>query len=444
MKNKIFEGKVVDYTHDGKGVVKYDNYPIFVKDTIIDEEVNVKIVKWKKKYGFGRCLDVIKSSSGRIQPECPYFKRCGGCQLQFMAYPLQKEFKIRKLKNAYSKQGINLENIEFIENQHPFYYRNKLSIPLTMVNNEISAGLYKENSNDIIPIKQCLIQDDNINELLNKVVNLLNKYQINIYDKNTNKGYLRQLVMRSSMNTKQVLVGFIVNEQKYSNKLIEVIKELEKEELIKSIVINFNTRKDNVILGDTNLIVYGDGFIQDEINGLKFNISLNSFYQVNTNQMNKLYLKAIEMAQLNKDDIVLDAYCGVGSISSYLSKYVAQVVGVDIVESAISNALENKVLNNLANIAFYCDDVNLFLSKNHNKFNVVFLDPPRKGCSEEFLNKLIEMNPHKIVYIACDPATQARDIKKLQEHNYKFENICAVDMFSQTYHTESIVVLSKS
>lgn len=443
MKNKVFEEQVIDYTHDGKGVVKYDNYPIFVKDTIIGEEVSIKIIKWKKKYGFGRCLDIIKQSPGRVKPKCSYFKRCGGCQLQFMSYPFQKEFKIRKLKNAFSKQGINLEEIEFIENKYPLYYRNKLSIPLTVSDGMISAGLYKENSNDIIPIDQCIIQDDNINELLNKVVNLLNKYQVSTYDKTTNKGYLRQLVMRSSMNTKQVLLGFIVNETKYSNKLVDVIKELEKEKLIKSIVINFNTRKDNVILGDTNHIIYGDGFIQDEINDLKFNISLNSFYQVNTKQMNNLYLKAIEMAKLNKDDRVLDAYCGVGSISCYLSKYVNQVVGVDIVKSAINNALENKVLNNLTHVDFYCDDVNSFLSKNQNKFNVVFLDPPRKGCSEDFLKKLIDMNPHKIVYIACDPATQARDIKKLQEHNYTLENICAVDMFSQTYHIESIAILKK-
>lgn len=443
MKNKIFTGTIIDYTHDGKGVIKYENYPIFVKDTIIDEEVKVKIVKWKKKYGFGRCLEIISPALKRIEPPCPYFQRCGGCQLQFMAYDLQQDFKIKKIKNALYKQGIKFEKIDFIANEQSFNYRNKLSIPLIKENNIISAGLYQENSNEIIPIKQCLIQDDNINQLLEIIVSLLNKYQIDIYDKKTNKGYLRQLVMRSSIINSEVLVGFVVNEDTYSNKLDALIDELKNNDLVTSIIINYNTRKDNVILGEHNYLAYGKRFIKDTINGLSFNISLNSFYQVNTQQMNKLYLKAIELASLNKDDIVLDAYCGVGSISCYISKYVKEVIGVDIVKSAIDNAIENMHLNNLNNLKFYCDDVNEFMSKHSNKLDVVFLDPPRKGCSIDFLDKLVETNPQKIVYIACDPATQARDIKYLQEFGFVIKEMCAVDMFSQTYHIESICVLTK-
>lgn len=443
MKNKEFVAEIIDYTHDGKGIVKYDNYPIFVKDTILNEKIKTKIVKWKKKYGYGRCLEVINASKQRIEPPCPYFKRCGGCQIQFMDYNLQRDFKLRKVKNAFYKQGINLEKISFIDNPQPFNYRNKLSIPLIKEEGIISAGLYQENSNEIIKIETCLIQEDNINDILKIIVELLNQYHLGIYNKNTNKGYLRQIIIRASHANRQVLVGFVVNEKEYSHKLDKVIEQLKQVDIIKSIVINFNTRNDNVILGQDNLVVYGSGFIQDSINDLTFNISLNSFYQVNNLQMDNLYLKAISMAGLSKDDIVFDAYCGVGTISCYLAKQVKKVIGVDIVESAIDNANENKLINNIENVEFYCEDVNDYLEKHRNQFDVVFLDPPRKGCTIDFLKKVIETNPEKIVYIACDPATQARDVKFLNDNNYQIKEVCAVDMFSQTYHVENIVLLEK-
>lgn len=444
MKNTKFEANVIDYTHDGKGVVKYENYPIFVKDTILDEDVEVKIIKWKKKYGFGKVEKIIKANKHRVEPVCQYYQQCGGCQIQFMDYDMQKEFKLRKIKNAYAKQGIELDEIDFIDNDSSFQYRNKLSIPLKEENGFIQAGLYRENSNDIIGIKSCLIQENNINELLAQVVEALNQSKVKIYNKETLKGYLRQIVIKSSKANNQLLLGFVVNADYYNGSLEKVIETvLKQNKKVKTIVINFNNQNTNVILGKENLIVYGDGYITDTVNNLDFRISINSFYQVNSTQMAKLYNKAIELADLNENDVVFDAYCGVGTISSFISKKVKKAIGVDIVEAAIEDANINKTINELSNVEFYNEDVAKFMKENQETFTKIILDPPRKGASQEFLDDLVLMAAKTIVYIACDVATQARDVKFLVDQGYQIKEVCAVDMFSQTYHIENIVLLEK-
>ncbi|MDH6602941.1 23S rRNA (uracil1939-C5)-methyltransferase [Bacilli bacterium PM5-9] len=442
MKNKIFESKVVDYTHDGKGIIKYDGYPLFVKGTIIGEMVETKIVKWKKKYGFGRALSIKEKSLERVVPLCLDYKLCGGCQIQHMSYNEQISFKKKKITNAFAKQKINFDYINIIENENQFNYRNKLSIPLGVAD-EIYAGLYQENSNNIIKINDCLIQSESINSALKDIVKLLNEYQISIYDKSNNKGYLRQLVIREAISSGDLLIGFVINSKKYNGELDNVIEKMKCISNIKSIVVNFNCEKNNVILGKKSQVVYGDGYIIDNVNGKSFRISLTSFYQVNTIQMNNLYNKAIEMAQLNCNDIVFDAYCGVGTISIYLASNVKKVVGVDIVESSIRDANINMELNKISNIEFICNDVGVFMKKQTNNFDCVFLDPPRKGCSQEFLEDLININPNKVVYISCDVATQARDIRYLIDNGYSISEQCAVDMFSQTHHVENIILLTK-
>lgn len=442
MKNKIFEQKVIDYTHDGKGIVKYNNYPIFVKDCLVDELVAVKIIKWKKKYGFGKLVEVFESSKNRVVPACQFYDKCGGCQLQIMNEIEQINFKKNRIANVFNKQGIQLEKINFLQNDQLFNYRNKLAIPFKKENGKIIAGLYRENSNDIIAIDKCLIQEDLINEVLNNVVVLLNKHQINIYDKEKIKGYLRHLILRSTTNNK-ILVGFVINSNHYNHELDLVINELVNDQRIESIVVNFNNENTNVILGKKSKVFYGPGYIIDTINGLDFKISLTSFYQVNTKQMINLYNKAITLAELNEDDIVFDAYCGIGTISLFIAKHVKRVVGVDIVESAIEDAKDNQSLNKINNTDFICSDVQDYMKKQDNKFSCVFLDPPRKGCTQVFLDDLIVMKPPKIVYIACDPATQARDIKYLISDGYEIMNQCAIDMFSQTYHVENIISLRR-
>lgn len=440
MKNKIIKNvEVVDYTHDGKGIVKVDGYPLFVKDVLVNENIDIKVLKVNKNFGFAKVKKINKESDYRIKPECSYYYQCGGCQLQIMDYPQQVIFKKNKVLNAFLKQKITLENHEFIENKKPLYYRNKISIPLKQ-EDSIKAGLYRENSNDIVIIDECIIQEEMINEVLSEILKYLNEYKISIYDKFSQIGLLRQIVLRSFYSTNEVLVGLVINKDKYNNELDDVIEKIKNINNVKSIVINLNTRNDNVILSDKNYIAYNDGYVNDISNDIKFRISLNSFYQVNSLQMKNLYLKAISLANLNKEDKVFDAYCGVGTISIYLSKYVSSIIGVDIVESAINDAIENKKINNIDNIDFICSDAAKFMKKKQ-AFDCVFLDPPRKGCSKEFLDDLIKINPQKIVYIACDVATQARDVRILLDEGYQIKSSCSIDMFSQTHHIENIVVL---
>jgi len=361
-----------------------------------------------------------------------------------MDYDMQKLFKTNMIKNTYAKQKIELEDVEFIANENPFNYRNKLSIPLVKKNGFIEAGLYRENTNDIVAIDSCLIQEERINDLLKLTVELLNDYDISIYDKETLKGYLRQIVIKSSKSNKELLLGFVVNSKKYKNELAGVTEKLiNKSKYLKTIVINFNDSNTNVILGKENEVIYGDGYIVDTINNLDFRLSINSFYQVNASQMVNLYNKAIEMADFNDQDIVLDAYCGVGTISCFIASNVNKVIGVDIVKEAIEDANVNKKLNKIDNVQFVCDDVTNFMAENTQTFTKVILDPPRKGATVEFLDGLINMNLKSIVYIACDVATQARDVRYLLDNGYTIKEVCGVDMFSQTYHVESVVLLTR-
>lgn len=442
MKDMIFQTSVVDYTHDGKGVVRYNDIPLFVENVLVDEAVTVEITKLKKRYGFGKVINRVVDSPNRVAPICPVYDKCGGCQIQHLAYQEQVAFKKEKIKNAFYKNaGLILNEIAFISNPSAWAYRNKISIPLQK-KDVIELGFYEQKTNNIIAIDTCYLQEDIINQILSKLKALLNARPVSIYDKHPHKGYLRQIVLRSSHSNQQVLLGLVINDKNYHNELdwhIEKITDAFKE--IKGVVINFNTSKNNAILGPENLLVYGSSYIIDNFNNLKFAISLNSFYQVNHQQMINLYDKALELANFKQTDIILDAYCGVGTIGMYASKQVAKVIGVDIVDSAIKDAKNNAQINNISNIEFICDDVEKYMIESTDKFDGVILDPPRKGCSLSFLEALIKIKPQKIIYIACDVATQARDVKVLIDHGYQLQDICGVDMFSQTHHVENIVVL---
>lgn len=443
MKNDILKGKVVDYTHDGKGIVKVDNIPFFIKDVIINEEITFVVTKFKKKFGFGKVIEVLEKSDSRVTPKCEFFQQCGGCQLQHMNYEEQVSFKKAKVLNAFSKYATKLDNLDFIENKDPFYYRNKLSIPFG-ASNAIFVGLYRENSNNIIKIDKCIIQDEMINDSLSVIVEELNKFNPSIYDKFNNNGYLRQLVIKKACSTNQLLLGFVVNDTKYDGYLDQIVSNItDRLSSIKTVVINFNKEPNNVILGKNSYVLKGLGYVEDKIDDIVFNISINSFYQVNYKQMINLYNKAIAFADISRDEVVLDAYCGIGTISLLMAKHAKKVVGVDIVSSAIKDAKNNCNNNGINNVSFVRDDVEKYMTDNKETFNCVIIDPPRKGCSPYFLDSLIVLNPEKIIYISCDVATQARDIKILCENNYQIVEACSVDMFSQTHHIENVVSLRK-
>lgn len=445
-KNDYFYGECIDLTHDGQGVVKVDNFTYFVKGMLTGEKGQLKVIKVLKNYGIARLIELDVVSKYRIEPKCSVFKPCGGCQLQHLNSEGQMIFKTKRVKDCLQRIGnCNVEVNDCIMMEKPWHYRNKVQMPVGIKGNRLVTGFYKQKSNEIIPCDNCFIQNKLSNQITNRVKELMEEFNIYPYDKLSHQGNIKHILTKHGYHSDEVMLVLISYRKKIKD-IDKLVKIITREfPMIKTVIQNINPRVDNVILGDDEVILYGDGFIYDNLLNNKYKISLKSFYQVNPIQVEKLYSKAIEFAELSKDDVVLDAYCGIGTITLSLAKYVKKVYGVEIVDAAIEDAKNNAILNNVENVEFRCDDagkymVELVNSKQH--LDVVFVDPPRKGCSNEFLDYLIQAKPNKIVYISCDVATQARDIKYLQDAGYHVDKCQPVDMFPHTTHIENIVRLS--
>lgn len=445
-KNDYFYGECVDLTHDGQGIVKVDNFTYFVKGMLVGETGKLKVIKVLKNYAIARLIELNKVSKYRQEPRCLVFKPCGGCQLQHLNQEGQMLFKTKRVKDCLERIGncyVEVNNCLMMEK--PWYYRNKVQMPVGIKGDRLVTGFYKQKSNEIIPCNECFIQNKLSNQITNRVKELMEEYKIYPYDKLSHQGNIKHILTKHGYHTNEIMLVLISYLDKINN-IDQLVSKITKEfPMIKTVIQNINHRIDNVILGDKEVVLYGNGYIYDKLLDNKYKISLKSFYQVNAVQVEKLYQKAIEFAGLSSDDIVLDAYCGIGTIAISLSKYVKKVYGVEIVEAAINDAKNNADLNNIKNVEFKCNDAGKYmieLVNNHQHLDVVFVDPPRKGCSAEFLNYLIQARPNKIIYISCDVATQARDIKYLQENGY-FVDICQpVDMFPHTTHIENIIKLS--
>ena len=437
-KNDKFIGKCESYTFEGLGVVKHENMPVFVKNMIINEIGEIVITKVLKNYAFGRCLQYIEKSENRVEPKCPHAKQCGGCQLQHMSSDEQKAFKKQRVQDCITRIGkIDLEVEDVLTMENPYNYRNKGQIPVGVKEGQVQTGFYRIHSNDIIDMNECMIQHESINQILQDTKTLIQKYN--------NGEYFRHLLIKVGFVTKQIMIVFIVRDEKIPH-LNEMIQELSKNENVKSIILNINTRNDNVILGEKEILVYGNKTIQDKLHDLTFNISSKSFYQVNPIQTLTLYDKAVEYANLTGNETVIDLYCGIGTISQFMAKKAKHVIGIEIVEDAIKDAKINAQLNNITNIEFYCSDAGEFakkLAQENMKPDVISVDPPRKGCDQVTLDSIITMDPNKIVYISCDPSTLARDLNYLTQHNYKVIKVQPVDMFPHSFHVETVALLTK-
>ncbi len=445
-KNEYIEAKCIDYSHDGQGIVKVEGFPVFVKNMLIDEVGKVKIIKVLKNYAVGRLIELYHSHPCRQEARCPLFKQCGGCHLQHLSKEGQQVFKTKRVQDTLERIGhCHVEVLPCFMMDEPWFYRNKVQVPVGYQNNRLVSGFYKQHSNDIIPMERCYIQNDESNQLVNRARELLQDAKETAYDKISHSGNIRHILVRSAYATQQLMLVFITY-QKTIKDIDFIIKTLQLEfPHLQTIVQNINQRHDNVILGKENKILWGPGYIEDQLLGNTYRISTQSFYQINPKQVEYLYQKAIEYAQLKATDEVIDAYCGIGTISLSMAQYVDKVYGVEIVEQAIIDAKENAKRNHIHNVEFTCQDAGEFMVNfaNENKhIDVVMVDPPRKGCSEVFLNQLITLSPDRIVYISCDVATQARDIAYLQEHGYQADICQPVDMFPQSYHIENIVRLS--
>lgn len=446
-KNDYFYGECIDLTHDGQGIVKVDNFTYFVKGMLVGETGKLKVIKVLKNYAIARLIELEKVSKYRVEPKCAVFKPCGGCQLQHLNQEGQMLFKTKRVKDCLERIGnCFVEVKDCLMMDDPWYYRNKVQMPVGVKGNKLVTGFYKQKSNEIIPCDECFIQNKLSNQITKRVKELMEKYHVYPYDKLSHQGNIKHILTKHGYHSDEVMLVLISYLDKINN-IDKIVNEITQEfPMIKTVIQNINHRIDNVILGDKEVILYGEGFIYDNLLDNRYKISLKSFYQVNPIQVEKLYQTAIEFASLKKDDVVLDAYCGIGTITLSLAKYVKKVYGVEIVEAAINDAKNNALLNKIDNVEFKCADAGKYmveLVNNQIHLDVVFVDPPRKGCSSEFLDYLIQAKPNKIVYISCDVATQARDIKYLQEFNYQVDMCQPVDMFPHTTHIENIVLLKK-
>ena len=448
-KNDLVTLEIEDCGIDGEGIGKADGFTVFVKDAVIGDTVTAKIIKAKKNYGYGRLMEVLKPSPYRVEPKCEFARQCGGCQLQALSYDQQLVFKTNKVKGHLERIGgftdIPMEPI--IGMDELFHYRNKAQFPVGRnKEGKIVTGFYAGRTHNIIENRDCALGVAENKEVLDRVIAHMEKYGIEPYNEATGKGLVRHVLIRYGYFTKEVMVCLILNGNKLP-KEEQLVKSLCEIPGMTSITINVNKKHSNVILGEEIRLLWGQEYITDRIGDISYQISPLSFYQVNPMQTQKLYAKALEYADLHGEETVWDLYCGIGTISLFLAQKAKFVRGVEIVPAAIENAKENAKLNGLENTEFFVGKAEEVLPREYKKngvyADVIVVAPPRKGCDETLLETMIEMNPERIVYVSCDSATLARDLKYLCERGYELRKVCPVDQFGMTVHVESIVLLSK-
>lgn len=448
-KNDLVTLEIEDCGIDGEGIGKADGFTVFVKDAVIGDTVTAKIIKAKKNYGYGRLMEVLKPSPYRVKPKCEFARQCGGCQLQALTYDQQLVFKTNKVKGHLERIGgftdIPMEPI--IGMDELFHYRNKAQFPVGRnKEGKIVTGFYAGRTHNIIENRDCALGVAENKEVLDRVIAHMEKYEIEPYNEATGKGLVRHVLIRYGYFTKEVMVCLILNGNKIP-KEEQLVKSLCEIPGMTSITINVNKKHSNVILGEEIRLLWGQEYITDRIGDISYQISPLSFYQVNPMQTQKLYAKALEYADLHGEETVWDLYCGIGTISLFLAQKAKFVRGVEIVPAAIENAKENAKLNGLENTEFFVGKAEEVLPREYKKngvyADVIVVDPPRKGCDETLLETMVEMNPERIVYVSCDSATLARDLKYLCERGYELRKVCPVDQFGMTVHIESIVLLSK-
>ena len=448
-KNKEYVVDIVDIGQGGVGIGKYEGFTVFVEGGLIQDKVKVRINKSKKNYAVGDIVEIIEKSPFRVDRICSDdLKDCGGCQIQELDYNKQLELKTNEVKQVISRIG-KLENVEIHETigmQSPCRYRNKAQFPIQNINGSTAIGFYKKKSHDVIPTDMCVIQHDINDKIIKIIKTYIQAYNVSIYNETTHTGVLRHLVTKVGFTTNEVMVVLVANGTNlpHLNELASVLKENILG--FKTLVLNVNKAKTNVILGKENKVIYGNGKINDYIGDLVFEISPLSFFQVNPVQTEVLYNKALEYAELKENDTVFDIYCGIGSISLFLAQKATKVYGIEIVEDAIKDAKINAKLNNLNNVEFYVGKAEEVVPKMYSEgktANVVVVDPPRKGCDEKVLDTIVSMKPDRVVYVSCNPSTLARDLAYLDERGYKCVEIQPGDMFPHTMHVECCAKIVK-
>ena len=459
-KNDIVTVEITDIGVSGEGIGHVDGYTLFIKDAVIGDVVEAKVMKAKKNYGYARLMKVITPSEYRVEPKCAFARRCGGCQIQEMSYDRQLVFKDQKIRGNLERiGGFTKEQIEAVMQpvvgmEHPFSYRNKAQFPFgTDKEGNPITGFYAGRTHDIIANTDCALGVEQNKEILEIILQYMRENKIKSYDEKTGKGLIRHALIRYGFKTKEIMVCLVINGKKLP-KAERLIEKLIQIEGMTSITISPNTRRDNVIMGDSYEILWGQGYITDYIGNVKYQISPLSFYQVNPVQTEKLYGLALEYADLKGDETVWDLYCGIGTISLFLAQKAKQVYGVEIVPQAIDDAKENAKINAIDNAEFFVGKAEEVLPEYYAEYerehngetahaDVIVVDPPRKGCDETLLETIVKMQPEKVVYVSCDSATLARDLKYLCANGYEIKMCRGVDQFPQSVHVETVVLLSQ-
>ena len=445
-KNKEYIVDIIDNGFEGEGIAKIDNFTIFIPNCIKGEKVKILIVKVLKSYAYGKVLEIIEKSEYRREPDCLTYKRCGGCDLRHVDYKKTLEMKqnaVQSLVNKTLKNKIKVE--ETLGMEEPYFYRNKAQYPVGIDKNDNPViGVFANRTHEIIPIKECFIQNKQSQKLAKFVLDFIKENNISVYNEKTGKGLIRHIVTKVGIRTNEIMLIIVINGQSIPKEK-ELVKEvLEKFPNVKTIVKNINKKNTNVIMGNKNINLYGNGFIQDILGDYKFKISPLSFYQVNPIQAEKLYNIGVQEAGISKNDIVFDLYCGIGTISIFMAKFAKMVYGIEIVEEAIKDAKENAKLNNINNTEFIAGDVENILDDliNNKKIipDVIMIDPPRKGLDNKSVENILKIKSKKIVYISCNPASLVRDLAKLEEI-YDINMIKPIDLFPFSKHCEVCTVL---
>ena len=459
-KNDIVTVEITDIGVSGEGIGHVDGYTLFIKDAVIGDVVEAKVMKAKKNYGYARLMKVITPSEYRVEPKCAFARRCGGCQIQEMSYNRQLVFKEQKIRGnlerigGFTKDQIDTVMQPVVGMEHPFGYRNKAQFPFgTDKEGNPITGFYAGRTHDIIANTDCALGVEQNKEILEIILQYMRENKIKSYNEKTGKGLIRHALIRYGFKTKEIMVCLVVNGKKLP-KAERLIEKLIQIEGMTSITISPNTRRDNVIMGDSYEILWGQGYITDYIGNVKYQISPLSFYQVNPVQTEKLYGLALEYADLKGDETVWDLYCGIGTISLFLAQKAKQVYGVEIVPQAIDDAKENAKINAIDNAEFFVGKAEEVLPEYYAEYerehngetahaDVIVVDPPRKGCDETLLETIMKMKPEKVVYVSCDSATLARDLKYLCANGYEIRMCRGVDQFPQSVHVETVVLLSR-
>ncbi len=446
IKNQIYEAVIADYTSEGQGIAKIEGCAVFIPNAIAGERVRVRIEKAQKTWAAGKLVEILERSPHRVNRECGVSKQCGGCDFWHMDYAEETRLKAERVRQCLNRlAGEDLQQLPILEAPTCHGYRNKAQYPVAQKNGKAYAGFFKAGTHEVVENNRCAILPPEMDAVKDTVISYVNQHRVSVYDEAAHAGLLRHIYVRRGVVSGQILVCLAVNGHGIP-RAEALISRLQGIPGFTSLVLSVNTKRGNTVLGEEELVLYGPGYIEDTLCGLSFRLSARSFYQVNHHQAQRLYEAAISRAGITKDDTVLDLYCGVGTITLAMAKAAGRVIGVEVVPQAVADAKEHARRNGIKNAEFFCGDAGqaaLALERQGVKCDVVVVDPPRKGLNMDTIEALSRFAPRRIVYISCDPATLARDVKLLKERGYAVQNAIAADLFPRCAHVETVVCLSR-